>query len=1042
MTEEQKNSKEHAQQFIDDFINGLDAKEKALKKQRRKSRRHLVWPAVLLSVALLVMAGSILYHFGILQGWGRQLSAWVHQNKAVVSQTVRTESTEDEAAGEQNRANAEPEASAGTAEQGGNGQAAKQTTAPQKIFAAGLTAGVDYNSENLQSDLTSAVNSAAEKGLTTLFLSLNANNGLLTESSEGSAAFLEALALAKSKQISIFATVDVSRFNEELISPSAISTACQKVSALAATADLSGLMLTGYSRNKQGEDYAAYLKTGNLSGYKAYSEGVLTNAVQAVCQAVRTANPALYLGLICDEVYATADVQQNGMAVKSQNQLLRDQNADVLFWAQQGYFDTVFVRADTTTDSKDLPFETVVKWWSEQLPSGCNIGYILSGTAAVAQQGSWKNPDQLARQLQCLNGMNRYVFCVDSLKALETKNSEAAAATLDYIAGDYGNDYILTNLSFTAPAKRSLTTFENKITFNGASDPKFKLTLNGAEVERNEYGYFALEKTLNRGKNTFTFSHKGSTEVFQVNYRYVVLKEVSPTSALKLDGGSTLVVKALARSGSKVSATLNGTTVQLAAGTEENKGSEFVHYTGSFALPDGYAKDTSLGSVTFKGTHNGVTETAAGGKITVRKTTLPSSIKNSDTGVTPSGGGYINVGSGYVAEVTKYQIETFSGNTVDDYSQPFNNYFPKGTVDYCSTKTVYDPDSGGTYYKLRCGRRVYAKSKSGENVKTYAKTLPNKNNVSVKSFAVSGHRSVLTLDVDWKAPFLLDVLPQKYNLNNVNSRGRVSSVTFNYIDITLCYAAGLKNSEKINLANNPLFSRVQVIQNSGDCTLRFYLKKTGAFYGWTADYNSAGDLVFTFLNPVQAQKAGNKYGGTLNGIKIAVDAGHGGSDGGAVGSNKNYDEADRSLMLAKKVETKLKSIGATVVMTRTADSGMTQDTRILKIRNATPDLAVSIHRNAAANASAKGYYSYYFNPYTVNPAAKITARMKNSGVYSSCNTDWHYFYLSRISTCPVVLTENGFMSNSTDFSNMLSDAKQEKCADAIVQGIVDHFLAQ
>lgn len=1040
------NEQEQTQQFIDDFINGLDEKEKALKKRRRRPKRFPVWPGVLLLAALLVMGGSILYHYGILQGWGRQLSALVTKNKTVVSQSVpeqegvtdesENQSAESSGSGTETAANAEAPA------QQSSSAAGQQTTAPQKIFAAGLTAGVEYNAENPQAELSAAVNSAAEKGLTTLFLSLNKSGGLLTDTETGTAAFHEILALAKSKQISIFATVDVSQLNPELVTQSALSSTCQKVGALAKTADLSGLMLTGYTRNKKGADYAEYLKTGNLNGYTAYSQGVLSNAVQAACKAVRQANPALYLGLICNDVYATSDLLQNGMAVKAENQLLRDENADVLAWAKQGYFDTVFVRADTTTDAKDIPFETVAKWWSEQLPTSCNIGYILSGTAAVKQQGAWKNPDQLARQLKCLNSLNRYVFCVDSLKALETKNSEAAAATLDYIAGDYGNDYILTNLSFTAPAKRSFTVFEDKITFNGASDPKFKLTLNGKEVERNEYGYFVFEEKLNRGNNTFTFTHKGSTETFQINYRYVVIKEVAPSSALKLDGGSTLVVKALARSGSKVTATLNGSTVQLSAGAEETQGSEFIYYTGSFALPDGYAKDTSLGKVTFKGTHNGVTESATGGKITVRKTTLPSSIRDSDTGVTPSGGGYINVGSGYVAEVTKYQAETFSGKTVDDYSQPFNNYFPKGTIDYCSPKTVYDPESGGTYYKLRCGRRVYAKSKNGANVKAYAKTLPGKNNVSVKSFAISGHRSVLTLDVDWKAPFLLDVLPQKYNLNNVNKRGRVSSVTFNYIDITLCYAAGVKNSEKINLANNPLFSKVQVIQNSGDCTLRFYLKRTGAFYGWTADYNSSGDLVFTFLNPVHAKAAANKYGGTLNGIKITVDAGHGGSDGGASGSNKNFNEAERSLLLAKKVEAKLKSIGATVTMTRTSNTGMSQDDRVLRVRNAMPDLAVSVHRNAATSASANGYYSFYFNPYTVNPAGKITAQMQKTGVYKSYNTDWHYFYLSRISTCPVVLTENGFMSNSYDYSAMLDDAKQEKCADAIVKGIVDHFLNQ
>ena len=82
------NEQEQTQQFIDDFINGLDEKEKALKKRRRRPKRFPVWPGVLLLAALLVMGGSILYHYGILQGWGRQLSALVTKNKTVVSQSV------------------------------------------------------------------------------------------------------------------------------------------------------------------------------------------------------------------------------------------------------------------------------------------------------------------------------------------------------------------------------------------------------------------------------------------------------------------------------------------------------------------------------------------------------------------------------------------------------------------------------------------------------------------------------------------------------------------------------------------------------------------------------------------------------------------------------------------------------------------------------------------------------------------------------------------------------------------------------------------
>ena len=74
-------------------------------------------------------------------------------------------------------------------------------------------------------------------------------------------------------------------------------------------------------------------------------------------------------------------------------------------------------------------------------------------------------------------------------------------------------------------------------------------------------------------------------------------------------------------------------------------------------------------------------------------------------------------------------------------------------------------------------------------------------------------------------------------------------------------------------------------------------------------------------------------------------------------------------------------------------------------------------------------------------ADKIKKATAAAETYNSAKTAWHVFYMSRISNCPVVLTENGFMSNSTDFGNMKSDSWNSKCADAIVKGIVDYFLS-
>ena len=59
--------------------------------------------------------------------------------------------------------------------------------------------------------------------------------------------------------------------------------------------------------------------------------------------------------------------------------------------------------------------------------------------------------------------------------------------------------------------------------------------------------------------------------------------------------------------------------------------------------------------------------------------------------------------------------------------------------------------------------------------------------------------------------------------------------------------------------------------------------------------------------------------GPLAGLTIAVDAGHGGYDGGAFGRVSGVAEKELNLDVAKRVEALLSEQGAKVVMTRTGD---------------------------------------------------------------------------------------------------------------------------
>ena len=445
--------------------------------------------------------------------------------------------------------------------------------------------------------------------------------------------------------------------------------------------------------------------------------------------------------------------------------------------------------------------------------------------------------------------------------------------------------------------------------------------------------------------------------------------------------------------------------------------------------------------------------------------------------VTPSGGNYINVGSGYIAEVIQVNVETFDGDTYDDFSHPTNNYLPKGTVDYCAKELTYG--SGMKYVVLRSGHRVYydkkvypfgdGYSKMIEEVKQYAGTLPDHNEIGVASLEIVGHHSILTLDTLWKAPFYFETNQSGYSNPNAGKDRDYSIVSNNisYVDITFCYATVLEGKLSIP-SDHPLFKSAEVIKNESDYTLRLHLRKKGGFYGWNAYYNDQNQLCFQFLNPTKVTTAVNKYGADLTGAIIMIDVGHGGVDGGAAAmrcptcdvimmaselksgkcptcktrAETYYSEAELNLNLANALKAELESVGATVILNRTDnDTPINVNERQEQFLEISPDVCIAIHQNSNDSKSIRGFYSYYYTPWSQLLAKNIYNYTKESGVYNRNFLQWKAnYFMNRQTVCPTMLTENGFMSNSEDLADMADPEKVELKASAIAQGIVDYFL--
>lgn len=595
-------------------------------------------------------------------------------------------------------------------------------------------------------------------------------------------------------------------------------------------------------------------------------------------------------------------------------------------------------------------------------------------------------------------------------------------------------------LTVTYPEKTELTVTEPQILFAGNGDVSLPIYINDKEVQRDKDGAFSVTVDLKTGKNTVTVKYGEETKTYTVTYRYVIIESYDPSAAQTYSSGTRFAVNVSARTNATVTATFNGQTITL---TNVNQSSDeddphssdsvFSNFTGSFKLPQDNITDINLGKITFTATAGGVTEKFTSGNITVKKS---SAINSSDPAVTPQGGIYTDVGSGLIATVVAFNAETFDGDSADDMSRPTNNYLPEGTVDYCSESLVVN--KGNQYVLLRCGRRVYLTSNPGKSYETTVVTrtvgtLPQTNQLSIAEFTDSGRYTVLKLNTAWKAPFYFDILNQSY-VNPDTQQYTFSQATFSYIDITFCYADEL--SGEIALPeDNPIFKSAEIIKNKNDYTLRLYLKKTGAFYGWDSFYDEEGRLTFKFLNPVQIEEEG-----TLKGTRIFIDVGHGGSDPGAIGSDYTYRESVLNLKLALKIKQKLESLGATVIMSRTGDTFISPPERVKAFRAAEADYCISIHHDSGKTSAVNGFGPFHFTAFSRAAADYINVRTDNTGIYSyNWDVACHYYYVTRMTFCPAVLTENGFITNTNDLNSAKDDATVDKKADAIVKGIQDYF---
>jgi N-acetylmuramoyl-L-alanine amidase len=174
-------------------------------------------------------------------------------------------------------------------------------------------------------------------------------------------------------------------------------------------------------------------------------------------------------------------------------------------------------------------------------------------------------------------------------------------------------------------------------------------------------------------------------------------------------------------------------------------------------------------------------------------------------------------------------------------------------------------------------------------------------------------------------------------------------------------------------------------------------------------------------------------------MKICIDAGHGGSDPGAVGSDPYLlEEKEFNLNLARELEAVLESRGHWVVMTRRKDRFVSLPSRANFANRLNADFFVSIHANAAESPLAEGMEVFYFPgseagrqaaDYVLDSMLQRFADHRNRGVKSA------NFTVLRLTDMAAILVESEFLTHPDQLQFLANPQNRQILAEAISDGI-------
>jgi N-acetylmuramoyl-L-alanine amidase len=241
--------------------------------------------------------------------------------------------------------------------------------------------------------------------------------------------------------------------------------------------------------------------------------------------------------------------------------------------------------------------------------------------------------------------------------------------------------------------------------------------------------------------------------------------------------------------------------------------------------------------------------------------------------------------------------------------------------------------------------------------------------------------------------------------------------------------------------------------------------------------------------PKKSKTVNDVLGSSARKLIIAIDAGHGGKDPGAIGPS-GIREKDITLRIAKDLASAInQDPGMKAVLIRDDDVFVSLQERFMRARRHQADLFISVHADAALNDAASGSSVYVLSTkgassqaarwladkenaadlvggvslddkdknlsavlldlsqsatmrMSEDAAGNVLQSLKDLGKAHKHNVEHANFVVLRSPDVPSMLVETGFITNAAEERKLSDPEHRRRLAFAIMQGVREYFIDQ